>query len=96
MMEFEKEFRLAHPETIGETDKTFDMYNYAEWLDKQVKNLGLFGVVCSSSTEDIYVSHGNDGDDDVYCAFTDHARGLKDCEESGTLLTHIKLYRGAK
>jgi len=53
-------------------------------------------IMNSSLTEDIYVSHSNDGSDDVYCAFADHARGLKDCEESGTLLTHIILHKGAK
>lgn len=33
MLKFEKEFRKEKPETIGETDKHFDLANYAEWLD---------------------------------------------------------------
>lgn len=30
---FEKEFREAHPETIGETDSHFDLSNYNGWLE---------------------------------------------------------------
>lgn len=30
---FDKQFRAAHPETIGETDKEFDLHNYVEWLE---------------------------------------------------------------
>lgn len=30
---FDLQFRTAHPETIGETDKEFDTYNYIEWLE---------------------------------------------------------------
>ena len=35
---FEKEFREAHPETIGETDKHFDLDNYKDWLEQQLVN----------------------------------------------------------
>jgi len=35
---FEKEFREAHPETISETDKEFDLYNYKDWLEQQLVN----------------------------------------------------------
>ena len=48
----------------------------------------------SQSKETIYVSHGNDGDDDVLCAFTNKQRGLKDCDESGAVLTKTTLHRG--
>jgi hypothetical protein len=30
---YDAEFRAAHPETIGETDQTFDRANYCEWLE---------------------------------------------------------------
>lgn len=30
---YEKEFRKAHPETIGEKESIFDLVNYAEWLE---------------------------------------------------------------
>lgn len=62
---------------------------------KEIKQALLITDVVHTlpSKEDIYVSHSNDGDDDVYCAWTDHSRGLKDCEEAGTLLTRITLYR---
>lgn len=36
-MRFEKEFRKAHPETVGETDREFDLSNYADWLESLVE-----------------------------------------------------------
>lgn len=33
-MKYEKEFREAMPETIGEKDGHFDAVNYYEWLEK--------------------------------------------------------------
>jgi len=36
-MRFEQEFRLAFPETVGETDKEFDLSNYVEWLESLVE-----------------------------------------------------------
>ncbi len=61
----------------------------------KTKPLNIDNVVCSdATTETIYVSHGNDGDDDVYCAFTDKQRGQRDCNESGTILTSITLHKG--
>lgn len=33
---FEKEFRIAKPETIGETDRHFDLDNYKDWLEEQL------------------------------------------------------------
>ena len=45
---FEKEFRLDKPETIGETDRHFDLDNYKDWLELQLsearKQLSLFAV----------------------------------------------------
>jgi hypothetical protein len=45
---FEEEFRLDKPETIGETDKHFDLDNYKDWLEFQLsesrKQLSLFAV----------------------------------------------------
>ena len=38
-MKFEKEFREAHPETIGETDRAFDESNYTDWMEKQYSEL---------------------------------------------------------
>ena len=32
---FDMQFRAAHPETIGETDKEFDTHNYIEWLETE-------------------------------------------------------------
>ena len=58
------------------------------------KQLTLTDVVASLPDEEmIYVSHGSDGDDDVYCAFTDLSKAEKDCEEAGTSLSTISLYR---
>ena len=39
MKKYEKEFRAAHPETIGETDREFDNGNYTEWLEVERENL---------------------------------------------------------
>jgi len=33
---FEEEFRLDHPETVGEADKEFDLDNYKDWLEAQL------------------------------------------------------------
>lgn len=46
---FEEEFRLDHPETVGETDSHFDLENYKDWLEAQLiearKQLALANVV---------------------------------------------------
>lgn len=55
MKQFEQEFRLDHPETIGETDTHFDLDNYKDWLEKQLaetrKQLSLFGVNRSNAID---------------------------------------------
>lgn len=33
-----KEFKHAHPETVGESDKAFDDSNYIDWLENKVLN----------------------------------------------------------
>lgn len=38
-MEFKKQFKEAHPETIGETDSHFDKSNYIDWIDKEYAQL---------------------------------------------------------
>lgn len=38
---YEKEFREAHPETIGEKDSAFDLCNYTEWLETKVSRVEL-------------------------------------------------------
>lgn len=38
-MKYEKEFRKAMLETIGETDKEFDNSNYTEWLESKTSKL---------------------------------------------------------
>ena len=49
-MKYEKEFRNAKPETVGEKNKTVDLDNYMYWLEveygalKKVENLGLGNV----------------------------------------------------
>ena len=35
-MKFEKEYREAWPETIGEKDTQFDMLNYSEYLENRL------------------------------------------------------------
>lgn len=36
MWKYEQEFRIDKPETIGETDKSFDLDNYKDWLEEQL------------------------------------------------------------
>lgn len=38
MFKFNEQFRKDHPETIGETDSIFDLYNYKDWLELQIEN----------------------------------------------------------
>ena len=61
---FEKEFRLDKPETIGETDRRFDLDNYKDWLEFQLaearKQLSLFAVSGSFTAADMEEAY-NDG-----------------------------------
>jgi hypothetical protein len=56
---FEEEFRLDKPETIGETDRHFDLDNYKDWLEYQLaearKQLSLFAV----SNNEVAVAFGS-------------------------------------
>lgn len=56
---FEEEFRLDKPETIGETDRHFDLDNYKDWLEYQLaearKQLSLFAV----SNNEVAVAFGD-------------------------------------
>lgn len=36
MYQFEKQFRLEKPETIGEEDSVFDLENYKDWLEQKL------------------------------------------------------------
>lgn len=36
MWKFEKQFRESEPQTIGETDKHFDLDNYKDWLETKI------------------------------------------------------------
>ena len=38
-MKYKKEFKKAHPETIGETERFFDLMNYCDWLDSEYNQL---------------------------------------------------------
>ena len=39
MKELRKQFKIDHPETIGETDSAFDDSNYIDWLESKVQTL---------------------------------------------------------
>lgn len=49
MWKYKEEYKLDKPETIGETDYTFDLDNYREWLEEQLtgcrKQLSIANVV---------------------------------------------------
>lgn len=37
MYKYEEQFRKDNPQTIGETDKHFDLDNYKDWLEKELE-----------------------------------------------------------
>lgn len=39
MYKFEKQFREENPQTIGETDKHFDLDNYKDWLENKMSRV---------------------------------------------------------
>jgi hypothetical protein len=47
MYQFEKQFRLENPQTIGETDSHFDLDNYKDWLEQKLiaSNVALNDLV---------------------------------------------------
>lgn len=55
MWKYKEEYKLDKPETIGETDYTFDLDNYREWLEEQLtkcrKQLSIANVVKSLRDE---------------------------------------------
>lgn len=61
---FEEEFRLDHPETVGETDRHFDLDNYKDWLEVQLlearKQLALYNVVGRSEQLMAFAEYCND------------------------------------
>jgi len=48
-LKYKEEYKLDRPETIGETDHTFDLDNYREWLEERLtecrKQLSMANVV---------------------------------------------------
>lgn len=52
MWKYKEEYKLDKSETIGETDHTFDLENYLEWLEEQLtecrKQLSIANVGSSS------------------------------------------------
>ena len=74
---FEEEFRLDKPETIGETDRHFDLDNYKDWLEFQLaearKQLSQHDVSGRSEQLNAFVDEfieawedGNGGDSYLY------------------------------
>jgi ferric-dicitrate binding protein FerR (iron transport regulator) len=47
MYQFEKQFRLENPQTVGETDSHFDLDNYKDWLEQKLiaSNVALNDLV---------------------------------------------------
>jgi len=42
--EYENQFREAHPETVGEKDKHFDLDNYKDFLESRIKELEAYVI----------------------------------------------------
>ena len=51
MRQFEKEYREAMPQTIGETDRQFDDHNYTEFLEMWI--VKLLATPAVSKSEDV-------------------------------------------
>jgi len=51
MWKYEKEFREAHPETIGEKDGYFDLDNYKDFLEDKLEKLFAIPVVGGRSEQ---------------------------------------------
>ena len=51
-MKYKKEFKKENPETIGETDYTFDISNYCDWLEEKYEELKIQRDVAVESLEE--------------------------------------------
>lgn len=49
---YDAEFRLAMPQTIGETDHLFDLSNYAEFLESKIPDKEWLRVAIDFMEED--------------------------------------------
>ncbi len=63
MWKYELEYRIDKPETEGETDKHFDLYNYKDWLEEQLtdcrKQLSIQRVSnCKHENEQMHQGDG--------------------------------------
>ena len=38
MYKYEKQFRAENPQTIGETDRQYDLSNYKDWLERKLED----------------------------------------------------------
>lgn len=57
---YEKEYREMYPETIGETDKDFDLYNYKEWLEDLLTSIAFSEKeACECGNRFFKHRHGN-------------------------------------
>ena len=79
---FEEEFRLDHPETVGETDRHFDLDNYKDWLEAQLiearKQLALCNV--SGRSEQLVICN-KCGGTNLY----QHTKLLDKCDDCGNI-----------
>ena len=51
MYQFEKQFRLEKPETIGEEDSVFDLENYKDWIEQKLIQSGVALTELSSQVK---------------------------------------------
>lgn len=73
MWKYEQEFRIDKPETVGETDKNFDLDNYKDWLEEQLtecrKQLSIQRVVGQSKQficHSCNTKHSGENDDQLH------------------------------
>lgn len=75
MRKYDKEFREAHPETIGETDSHFDVSNYADWLENRLEELERKAWECSVEMMDESFKN-SEKSDNPECARKERYNGL--------------------
>lgn len=56
---FEKQFRAENPQTVGETDKHFDLDNYKDWLESKLEWIDVNETIPVSGADLLVVKWTN-------------------------------------
>jgi len=89
-----QELRQENYEILKNNPKLSFEFDWSSEAYKLQHNEDMIKRLLDLKEEEIYVNHSNDGEDDVYCAYDNYDRAIKDCNESGVSVTTLFLYRG--